>query len=735
MSSTSSHDKQYIRRKSAKKKKPKKPPESLQEFFGPTGPLASSLDGFETRDEQIEVALAIEDAMRTGSPCLAEAGTGVGKTMAYLVPAVRAALKGKKTVISTHTISLQNQLVARDIPQALQLFPGASEKLTFTVMKGRGNFLCKVALDNARTDIFLTNDPQFKRVQTWAARPECTGDVADLGFTFPSWHELVSVPETCPAKDCPLYEECHFYDMRRSATLSDIIVVNHSLFFSDLKVRLEDPDARILPDVSNVVFDEAHHLEDIATKTFGVEFSSKHITMLVDKIKRIKGADIDTDRLHSLTELNLRLFFPFQQSSKTEFTFAEALPGEQRTASEDVAGHICAALTELGIHLHDLADKDEDLKERLTGLAKMCEQSRQNLTRLFFEPDENAIRWGEAAGLVRLRTPDSRVALHLTPVDITASLTKALWDKMDERDASVIMLSATLANSGGFSYVRGRLGVPDSAIECIVGSPFDFKHQAMLYVPAHLPEPSPAPEYADLLAEEMTKIIQLTEGRAFLLFTSRTMMNTVHAKLDGNVPYPLYKQGDLPPGKLVDEFRKSGNGCLLGLQTFWEGVDIRGDALSCVIIDRLPFAVPDSPITKARTKAISDAGGDWFKDYSIPMAQIRLKQGFGRLIRTHSDTGIVCIMDSRILTRSYGAEFVKHLPQASRASKWNRVERFYKENVEPTTLKAGTSSTPKTPSKTSVKSSAATITNSKRATPSDRVSENVEMDYDSGPSC
>jgi ATP-dependent DNA helicase DinG len=250
---------------------------------------------------------------------------------------------------------------------------------------------------------------------------------------------------------------------------------------------------------------------------------------------------------------------------------------------------------------------------------------------------------------------------------------------MQLKKGSVTMISATLANSGGFSYQRARLGVPENALECLVGSPFDFKRQAMLYVPGHLPAPAPVSGYMERMVVEIERVLRLTSGRAFLLFTSRAVLNTVYEYLkQRDLPFPLFKQGDLPPGKLVEAFKESGNGCLLGAQTFWEGVDVQGEALSCVIIDRLPFAVPDSPITKARTQAIIADGGDWFNEFSIPQAQIRLKQGFGRLIRTRGDRGIVCILDTRLITKDYGAEFVRYLPPATRASKWARVERFWR---------------------------------------------------------
>ena len=253
---------------------------------------------------------------------------------------------------------------------------------------------------------------------------------------------------------------------------------------------------------------------------------------------------------------------------------------------------------------------------------------------------------------------------------------------------TAVLCSATLSNSGGFSYLKSRLGIGEGTIECLVGSPFDFRRQALLYVPGHLPLPAGQGQVGttvgaamiDAVIPEIKKLLDLTEGRTFLLFTSRRMLNEVYDRLFGAVPYPLFRQGDQPPGMLVKAFRESGNGCLLGTQTFWEGVDVRGQALSCVIIDRLPFAVPDSPITRARTDAIKESGGDWFFDFSVPQAQIRLKQGFGRLIRTKQDRGIVCILDTRLIHKGYGKEFVRYLPPASRASLWPRVERFWKDD-------------------------------------------------------
>ena len=663
--------------------KRKQEPATLEDFFGPDGPLAASLEAYEARPEQIEVASAIERAMEEAKPCLAEAGTGVGKTMAYLIPAVRAALDGKRTVISTHTINLQNQLIKKDIPLVLSLFPGASEQIDAVLMKGRGNYLCKQSLDNAKSDLFLTMDPQFDRVKRWAARQDCSGDLADLPFTFTSWSELTSTPETCRAQECFYYNNCHFYKMRFAATESKLIVVNHALFFSDLALRASDPNSGILPPYDHVVFDEAHHLEDVATKTFGIEFGSRRLVNLAEKIKHIRGLDIDKTRLDTVEDLNSTFFQPFHQQGRSEFYFDDVLTEETRESAELCARNTCNSIAALQNDLLNIAKDDEDLRDRLEGMARLCGRTREELTRLMFEQDPDSIRWVDIAFSGRAAKQEPRITLHLTPITVAKALTKALWNRT--RSGAVVLVSATLANSGGFAYQRQRLGIPEDAIECLVGSPFNYKEQSLLYVPGNLPAPGSTAAFTDLAVKEIERVLRLTEGRAFLLFTSRAMLNSVHDKLqERHLPFPLFKQGDLPPGKLVEAFRYSGNGCLLGAQTFWEGVDIQGEALSCVIIDRLPFAVPDSPITKARITAIEEEGGDSFRDYSIPQAQIKLKQGFGRLVRTKADRGIVCILDSRLISRGYGPEFVKYLPPASRASKWSRVEKFWSD-ARPTT--------------------------------------------------
>lgn len=653
----------------------RKPTPTIAQILEPEGRLSQTLEGYQYRTEQAEVSHAIEEAFNTGKHGLVEAGTGVGKTLAYLIPAIRAAARGKVTVISTHTLNLQAQLIEKDIPLVQSLFPEVNVKAV--VMKGRGNYLCRQDLDSADADLFHTTDPLFRAVKTWVRTTE-TGDVAELDFSYPNWMEIAANQDTCRQKDCSYYERCFYYKMRWNATDANLIVVNHALYLSDLALRRADPQSSILPHYDFVVFDEAHHLETVATKVFGLELGNRRIPYFVERVRRARNLDISTERLQELDRLNEELFTPFQ-GARPDFFVDEMLDAERKKRMEEVANEICERLGIVSKELTKAAEAEEGVgKDRLQGMSRMAGRLHEEVHTLMFKVDPDYIRWGEHSQRTesRGRQFEPRTTLYHTPIEVGKLLEDMLWNSVE----SAILTSATLANSGGFSYLRARLAVPEPAVEQVVGSPFRYKEQAMLYVPAGLPQPpkTSVPAYTEKVVCEIERVLTLTNGRAFLLFTSRRMLNEVYELLRFRLPYTLFRQGEMPAARLLEAFRDSTDGCLFGTQTFWEGVDVQGAALSCVIIDRLPFAVPDSPVTRARTNAITAAGGDWFREYSIPQAQIRLKQGFGRLIRTQTDRGIVCILDTRLLAKDYGKEFVKYLPPASRASLWPRVERFWK---------------------------------------------------------
>lgn len=638
----------------------------LQQILSPKGLLSRKLPGYEYRPQQVEAALTIEQALTAREHCIVEAGTGVGKSMAYLLPAVKRARSGKKTVVSTHTIYLQSQLLTRDIPFLQGMIPGRSFKAV--LVKGRGNYLCRCNLDNETGQLLLLGDPAFDRLRQWARETE-TGDVSELGFSYPYWADVCSDQDTCHHQECRFFDKCFYYRMRRAAQEADIVVTNHSLFLSDLSIRMADPKSGILPDYDAVIFDEAHHLEDVATKVFGIEFSNWRVPSLLNRVRRTRGIALDPGRIQAIEELNGDLFGLFSSFSKPEFFFEDVYDTLGREPVEDTALKLCGLLDGLNRELaeQDLAGQPQ-VEERVNGLKRICTRLKEELSLLFFGPSEERFRWGE-------RPSNSRFVncfLRSSPVTVADVLQESLWKTLD----TAVLTSATLSNSGTFGYIKSRLGLRGCR-EVIEDSPFDFQTQCMLYVPRHLDFPSDSPVYADQVAEEIRKIVLSSNGRAFLLFTSYRMLNAVHDRLCGQLPFAMLKQGDMSNEQLVKTFLGEASACLFGVHSFWEGVDIRGEALSCVVIDRLPFAVPDSPVNRARVDAIKEAGGDWFRQYAMPQAQMRLKQGFGRLIRTKNDRGVVAILDSRLVKKFYGREFLRFLPQCPVTSQMEDIRHFY----------------------------------------------------------
>jgi ATP-dependent DNA helicase DinG len=667
-------------RQAEPKQPAKKKPPSISRLLGPGGRLAEQLPLYEPRPQQVEVCEAIHEALKAREHCLVEAGTGVGKTVAYLIPALLGNLRNERAVVSTHTISLQTQLVEKDIPLVQSILAEADSEVV--LMKGRGNYLCLMHLDAAESSLLHAGDPAFREIKRWAGRTG-TGDVDELRVPYPGWYDLACDADTCRQKECKYYDRCFYYRMRRASTNARLIVVNHALYFSDLAARQADPNANVIPDHRNVIFDEAPHLEEVATGIFGVSLDDRRFRRFLDRLRRQRGLEINADRLDGLEQHAQDLFSVFA-GGRQEFFFSDVLDTSAETRFQEVATQIDVGLQAVAAELQQAAkDQDDTTRDYVDGLANVATRMREDLRTLVFEPDEGFIRWGavaERGGGRSSRTRERQTTLRCTPIEVGKLFATLLWGS----DRTVVMTSATLSNSGGFTYLRSRLAIPEGVREVIVGSPFDYKRQAVLYVPNGLPEPpkTSVPQYTEAVADEIERIVRLTEGRAFLLFTSRRMLGEVYELLKDRLGLPIFRQGDQPSGKLLAAFRESGNGCLFGLQSFWEGVDVQGEALSCVVIDRLPFAVPDSPVNRARTQAITDAGGDWFTEYSMPQAQIRLKQGFGRLIRTKNDRGIVCILDTRLLTRNYGAEFVKYLPPAARASLWKRLEKLWHEGPE-----------------------------------------------------
>jgi ATP-dependent DNA helicase DinG len=637
----------------------------MQAILGEGGKFAQKFEQFEFRPQQLAMAEAVAAALSGKRHCLVEAGTGVGKTMGYLVPAALFTRGGKRVVISTHTINLQGQLLNKDIPLVQSVLDDAPIKAV--LIKGRGNYLCLNEMDHAAQSIIKDSDPLFAQVNAWAKETK-TGDIAELDFSYPEWSDVCSNQDTCRRQDCQYYHRCFYYKVREEAASADIVLVNHSLFFSDFAIRMEEPRSGILPRYDAVIFDEAHHLEDVAAKTFGIEFSNYRVANLITRLRKQRDFQAPDDVVKGIDRLNQELFQGLAFMPRQEFLLSEALQGRIGDDIQQAASELVKLLDGLNLRLTQVeCEGNSEKKDRVDGYRRMCGRMRDELNDLFFHDLENYVKWCDRPSGRR----QVNCILRSTPVCVANVLKNTLWTTVQ----SAVLTSATLANSGGFSYLRSRIGIGD-AEEAVLGSPFDFGKQSLLYVPYDFDLPSDKPEYAAQVAERVKRILELTQGRAFVLFTSYRMLNAVYDILYDELPWKTLRQGEMSNDKLLEEFRNTEGACLFGVHSFWEGVDVPGDALSCVIIDKLPFGVPDSPVTKARTEAITSAGGDWFNEYAAPQAQIRLKQGFGRLIRSKNDTGVVCIMDSRLLKKHYGKEFIRYLPPCSKTIHLTEIEKF-----------------------------------------------------------
>ncbi|MDE2127165.1 MAG: ATP-dependent DNA helicase [Armatimonadetes bacterium] len=649
---------------------------TLSQIFDRGGPLAALLPEYETRTEQLHVAEAVERAFRRGEHCLCEAGTGTGKSLAYLIPAFQSAIGGERTVISTYTINLQTQLMEHDIPLVQRLFGNAGAEIKVTLMKGRGHYFCHQGYDTARRSLFMSSDPGFARLQAWAEDPAWSGDRATLDFLVDGWYDVAANSETCRGMSCDWFSRCHYFNMRRRAAESQILVVNHALFFTDLAMRAEDEGAKLLPEYRYVVFDEAHHLEAAATDAFSRSVNSLQIPALAARLQRFVGIDLDTAALDELARLSNRIFASFGSMERREFFMSDAR--ERCLVRQGDVEEVQAAVTAVARSVETQIPENELLADRLAGASTQLQAFAAALAAVYSDEDTNTVRWGSVDAGFSRRRDTAVTTLSATPVSVGGVLESQLWSPLTAAGGAAVMLSATLANGEACDYTRRQLGLPYGTAECVVGSPFDYRNNAMLYVPRHLPEPKRGADeaYSSAVAGEIARIADATQGRAFALFTSRAALNAAYPRLQQLSSLPLFRQGDLPPQKLIELFTRSGNGLLLGVQTFWEGVDIRGEALSCVIIDRIPFAVPDSPVTVSRTRTMEADGIDSFTGFSVPQAQLRLKQGFGRLIRTAADTGIVCILDTRLLNRRYGQAFLDSLPPARFTSDWSVAQTF-----------------------------------------------------------
>ena len=633
---------------------------SARQFFSRHGALCRWHPNYEYRAGQVEMAEAVESALAEKRHLIVEAGTGTGKTLAYLVPAL---LSGKRIVVSTGTKNLQEQLFFKDVPFLQQHFP---RPLRVCYMKGRNNYACRQKIYDGDKQAFLSGLEEltdFQTIREWEKTTEI-GDRAEINTLNESstvWAKVDARAELCSGQKCPNFARCFITLMHQRALESDIIIVNHHLFFADLALKDENYDGGILPDYHAVVFDEAHEIEDVAGQYFGRSLSNHRFDELrrdlavASRLNKFGTPELDR-LLGRLDEGTLRFFSLFGSAEgRAPFLAREAFREENHEIYNDLLG----ILELVGSHLKLV----EHPPDEIVPLLRRTGELSTSLRFLIEEDDDRYVYWVERRG--------RGCFLQATPIDVSRLLTERLFDRVD----TAVLTSATLAVAGGFDYVQKRLGL-DHARTLIVAGHFDYRKQALFYVPPHLPDPR-SPGFARSAATEVTRILEHSRGRAFVLFTSYQQMRLVYDAASLEIGYPTLLQGRGPRRALLEEFRSTPHCVLFATAAFWQGIDVPGEQLSCVIIDKLPFAVPHDPVVQARIESIRRAGGNPFYEYQIPQAAISLKQGFGRLIRSRSDRGVLVLLDNRITKQRYGQVFFDSLPDYSFTTRIADVESFF----------------------------------------------------------
>ncbi len=650
----------------------------IERVFGTGGLISKFHENYEYRSGQIKMAEAVAQAFAEKRHLIVEAGTGTGKTLAYLIPAISAALQTKKRIIiSTGTKNLQEQLMEKDIPFLQKVLP---KKFTAAYMKGRSNYACLYRIQKADNQPILDGLDQkrhFDEVRDWS-RETKTGDrreLVDLPEDLSFWSRINAKGETCIGQKCPEFEPCFITRMRVGADAADIVIVNHHLFFADLNVR-GNQFGKVIPDYGAVIFDEAHLIEDIAADYFGFQVSNFQIDELVrDSVTlpisdAIATRDIDKT-VAKISGLSEQFWIRFMQA-RTEgrfplqpdvFAFRSTNGEQQATPLGEAYFTLDSALQRLETQL----DAFGETIPEADSVVRRTRQTRFDLDFIVTQAERNYVYWLEKRG--------KGIFLRASPVDVSELLREKLFEKVE----TCILTSATLSSNGKFDFIRERLGLDTGKTTGMVApSAFDYEKQAIIYLPKAMPDPR-SPEFTQLAAGEIVKILQITSGRAFVLSTSNASMKALYELVSSRVSFPCFAQGSMSKTGLLEKFRETPNAVLFATASFWQGVDVQGEQLSCVIIDKLPFAVPTDPIVAARSRFVDENGGNSFFDYSVPQAVISLKQGIGRLIRSNSDRGVIALLDPRLRTKRYGKDFLTSLPRMRITSELEDVSDVFNQ--------------------------------------------------------
>jgi len=645
--------------------------EDIQKLFSPRGGLSSVIKGFEYRESQMKMAQSVSEALDQHSTLLVEAATGTGKTWAYLIPAI---LSGKKVVISTGTKTLQDQIFLKDLPF---LTKHISCQFTYSMMKGKSNYLCLHRFEESlRQPSFegIEAENDFEMVRAWATRTE-TGDRAEISALQDNaaiWQAVSVKGDACLGGQCPAYDRCYLTRMKQDAAAADIVIVNHHLFFADLALK-DISYGQILPHYDAVIFDEAHLLEETATQYFGTSVSSHRLEDFARDAQRefrlFKGDhQLCLEQILRILSDSMHFFNHFRKGEERYRLTLQDFTEEAVSSGKK----LCQSFALLGRTINGLPSRSEGIAHLLERIESLC-----NDLEIFTSAGE-----GETESIITASGGDKNlvywaqqrrrgVFLHASPLDVSDLLQERLF----EQEIPIILTSATLSAMNHFEFIRERIGIKN-AEEVRLDTPFDYEKQTLLYLPTHLPYPS-HPAFSDAISEEIIKILEASKGRAFLLFTSWRNLETVYHNIAGRLPYLCLKQGDQPKQYLIDAFRKDIPSVLFGTTSFWQGVDVEGETLSCVIIDKLPFSSPADPLITARIEALARQGKNPFMTFQVPSAVLSLRQGIGRLIRRKDDRGLIAILDHRITKKKYGKCFLSSLPPAPRTDSLGEVKSFF----------------------------------------------------------